>query len=324
MSAAVTQAIGTFVTKLGPRRPRNSGGFGASADRGLARGAIRPAWKVPESFHHQIWMLTTAPSTSYYTIIAFSNSVLLHVLHHLKSPLYHQSQQSSRDQALALKVGFFPDRSAFPRCKYGEERASAKQERGEQRGLVQGAMPTVFKHDDALDQDEARESLLSPDTTDGAADLNPGKVRPSPSPSRMSLRPVVSIPRRQSALYKAVEGESRSPRTPNRVRFDIEDESGEEEEGTYDTNGHAGNGHAPRPNGHIRRPSDDGSDGGDAEREESELRRGRVPLLTNVEAPAVTLASDWDEDFNAEDYLETARPKSGLRSAFLNMANSIM
>jgi sodium-coupled neutral amino acid transporter 11 len=49
-------------------------------------------------------------------------------------------------------------------------------------------------------------------------------------------------------------------------------------------------------------------------------RGQRVPLLTGIEAPSVTVASD----FNAEDLLESARPKSGMQSAFMNMANSIM
>jgi sodium-coupled neutral amino acid transporter 11 len=46
----------------------------------------------------------------------------------------------------------------------------------------------------------------------------------------------------------------------------------------------------------------------------------RLPLLTGIEAPSVTVA----EDFNPEDLLESARPRSGMRSAFMNMANSIM
>jgi sodium-coupled neutral amino acid transporter 11 len=50
-------------------------------------------------------------------------------------------------------------------------------------------------------------------------------------------------------------------------------------------------------------------------------RGARVPLLTGIEAPSVTLASD---EFNPEDLLESARPKSGMSSAFMNMANSIM
>jgi sodium-coupled neutral amino acid transporter 11 len=47
----------------------------------------------------------------------------------------------------------------------------------------------------------------------------------------------------------------------------------------------------------------------------------RLPLLTGIEAPSVTVA---EEAFDPEDYLESARPRSGMRSAFMNMANSIM
>jgi sodium-coupled neutral amino acid transporter 11 len=46
----------------------------------------------------------------------------------------------------------------------------------------------------------------------------------------------------------------------------------------------------------------------------------RLPLLTGIEAPSVTVA----EEFNPEEHLESARPRSGMRSAFMNMANSIM
>ena len=48
----------------------------------------------------------------------------------------------------------------------------------------------------------------------------------------------------------------------------------------------------------------------------------RAPLLTAVEAPSVTFANELD--FVPEDHLESARPKSGIRSAFVNMANSII
>jgi len=44
--------------------------------------------------------------------------------------------------------------------------------------------------------------------------------------------------------------------------------------------------------------------------------------LTDIQAPSVTVANDID--FNPNDLLESARPKSGLRSAFMNMANSII
>ena len=49
----------------------------------------------------------------------------------------------------------------------------------------------------------------------------------------------------------------------------------------------------------------------------------RVPLLTDMDAPSVALASG-DLDFSAHDLLNLTRPKSGMRSAFMNMANSIM
>ncbi|KAF4776935.1 transmembrane amino acid transporter [Colletotrichum scovillei] len=54
----------------------------------------------------------------------------------------------------------------------------------------------------------------------------------------------------------------------------------------------------------------------------------RLPLLTDIEAPSVVLAnSPWGED--ADDVhewaeQERARPKSGLKMAFMNMANSII
>lgn len=53
----------------------------------------------------------------------------------------------------------------------------------------------------------------------------------------------------------------------------------------------------------------------------------RIPLLTNIEAPSVTVANSWPGGADdAEDWAEQemARPKSGLKSAFMNMANSII
>ena len=61
---------------------------------------------------------------------------------------------------------------------------------------------------------------------------------------------------------------------------------------------------------------DDYLDGGDGRE-----RTQRLPLLTGIEAPSVTVA---EESFNPEYHLENARPRSGMRSAFMNMANSIM
>jgi sodium-coupled neutral amino acid transporter 11 len=55
-----------------------------------------------------------------------------------------------------------------------------------------------------------------------------------------------------------------------------------------------------------------------------------VPLLTDIEAPSVTVANTaWpagssDEEVHAWAEAERVRPKSGLRMAFMNMANSII
>lgn len=96
------------------------------------------------------------------------------------------------------------------------------------------------------------------------------------------------------------ESTPRTPRTPNRVRFDL----------PPDTSNTHGDDSPP--------PYSDAS------------RRPQVfhPLLTDIEAPSVTLAaSPWgneDEDVHSWAERERQRPKSGLRSAFMNMANSII
>ncbi|KAF7554406.1 hypothetical protein G7046_g6821 [Stylonectria norvegica] len=105
-----------------------------------------------------------------------------------------------------------------------------------------------------------------------------------------------------------------TPRTPNRVRFDLTPEI------VGESNGFTG----PRD---YTRPSTDGSD---VYIEEPLSPRGdhhRVPLLTDIEAPSVTVANTFgDGGDDAEDWAqrEMRRPKSGMRSAFMNMANSII
>lgn len=49
----------------------------------------------------------------------------------------------------------------------------------------------------------------------------------------------------------------------------------------------------------------------------------RVPLLTDLEAPSVRVANEWGGDME-EAEAEMNRPKSGMKSAFMNMANSII
>ena len=160
---------------------------------------------------------------------------------------------------------------------------------------------------DAHEDAEQSHSLLADDGN------NPN------SPPEAPRRPLRLDPplRRHSALHKPNNDGSRTPRTPNRVRFELEDEEDNgEEQGATAPNGHAyarGSRQWVESEDYFSPDSPDGLRSGTGQ---------RAPLLTGIEAPSVTIANELD--FNAEDYLETARPKSGMKSAFLNMANSIM
>jgi sodium-coupled neutral amino acid transporter 11 len=129
-------------------------------------------------------------------------------------------------------------------------------------------------------------------------------VHPAPN-----HRPQLAIPQRQSSF--AQPRTHGNPRTNNRVRFDVEDslhsasihDDDEEED---DRDSWLDDEDYMSSHGQGRQRSHTGQ---------------RAPLLTDIEAPSVTVA---ESDFNPEDLLESARPKSGMRSAFMNMANSIM
>ncbi len=141
---------------------------------------------------------------------------------------------------------------------------------------------------------EEAKGLLANDENEAEAESPPPPVPPKPyGPARI-----------QSALAYSANGTPRTPRTPNRVRFDLEERISSE----LGSNGHA---RSPSAENWFEEQNTDGGRYGQ-----------RRPLLTNIEAPSVTLAEDLD--FNAEDILESARPKSGLKSSFMNMANSII
>ncbi|KAK4944246.1 hypothetical protein LTR10_016359 [Elasticomyces elasticus] len=103
--------------------------------------------------------------------------------------------------------------------------------------------------------------------------------------------PRPNIQRQSSLSQHRPDG---TPRTTNRVRFDIGDGRNE---------------HQP-----------DGL--GDEEDYLDSPSSPNAPLLTEITPPADSpfLA----ESFQPEDHLPNARPKSGMRSAFMNMANSII
>jgi sodium-coupled neutral amino acid transporter 11 len=75
---------------------------------------------------------------------------------------------------------------------------------------------------------------------------------------------------------------------------------------------------------HMDDPMDDGHDDHGHHRDSH-----RRPLLTDMEAPSVAVANDWDDedadqDSGAAVEAQMRRPKSGLKAAFMNMANSII
>jgi len=111
--------------------------------------------------------------------------------------------------------------------------------------------------------------------------------------------------RQPSIAQPAAPGNPRTPRTLNRVRFDIEE--------TRD-----------RSNGHVSHSGDEPEEWLEDEDYLGGSRRSntgqRAPLLTDIDAPSVATALEIDVD----DLLEGARPKSGMSSAFMNMANSII
>ncbi|KPM45810.1 Vacuolar amino acid transporter 2 [Neonectria ditissima] len=113
------------------------------------------------------------------------------------------------------------------------------------------------------------------------------------------------------------DGRAPPPRTPNRVRFDLTPEI----VGVSNGDAGAGAGANGYPLQGHRRSMSDGSM--DVEEPASPGRRHRMPLLTGIEAPSVTMANSLgDAEERAEN--ELRRPKSGLKSAFMNMANSII
>lgn len=113
-------------------------------------------------------------------------------------------------------------------------------------------------------------------------------TRDSSTGSLNSVRP--SVQRQSSLSHHRAGG---TPRTTNRVRFDINEQ---------------GNGNA----------EEEWMD----EEEYLDSPSQNVPLLTEITPPAESPFRS--EAFQPEDYLPEARPKSGMRSAFMNMANSII
>ena len=157
------------------------------------------------------------------------------------------------------------------------------------------------RDEDAIPDSEETQNLLANSNTD-THDHDDLTIDASKSPTQ------TPAPLRQSSL--AQYRPDGTPRTPNRVRFDMDDSPTSER-------------HA---NGSLHPDWVDDEDflieeGIGRDRRQSDAQR--LPLLTDIEAPSVTVALEHTK-FHAEEHLENARPKSGVRSAFMNMTNSIM
>lgn len=147
---------------------------------------------------------------------------------------------------------------------------------------------------------EHREPLLS---SSNEIDDSSGALVLQPLPSR----------RHSSITRPQAEGLPRTPRTPNRVRFDIQERksSGSSNSSEHELRDEARHGvHEDYFTHHNS-----------AARESHPSQR--APLLTDIEAPSVAV-TNADLNSQLEDWLENPRPKSGMLSAFMNMANSIM
>ncbi|KAF3399961.1 Vacuolar amino acid transporter 2 [Penicillium rolfsii] len=137
---------------------------------------------------------------------------------------------------------------------------------------------------------------------------------PTSSPLLPANSPHSDTQRQSSILHSAPDGQRRTPRTTNRVHFDLEEDDEE--------NDHYSDGRARSPDSDAPWLDDEDYELGEPGRSRARNTGQTVPLLTNIEAPSVTLAIS--DDFFPEEHLENARPRSGMKMAFMNMANSII
>ncbi|KAL1612309.1 hypothetical protein SLS60_000533 [Paraconiothyrium brasiliense] len=160
----------------------------------------------------------------------------------------------------------------------------------------------LYEHHDDSDSDPGHDIQPFPARRPSPASVSRSRSRQSSASPAPGAEPNGRFgpPKRQSSF--AQHRPDGTPRTPNRVRF---------EEPQRSMNGDAQGGEW------VELDGDDYLEAGEQGRE----RTQRLPLLTGIEAPSVTVA---EEVFNPEDHLESARPRSNMRSAFMNMANSII
>ncbi|KAJ5610351.1 hypothetical protein N7510_007070 [Penicillium lagena] len=167
-------------------------------------------------------------------------------------------------------------------------------------------MPGDDTHEHALSAPQSPDALEAQSLLSDDVDASPPSVPPRHASNGL---------RQSSISQPTADGQRRTPRTMNHVRFDIDEESA-----TAGDDRHS-NGHAHSPDDELWLDDEDYELGGQGARGARHTGQ-TVPLLTDIEAPSVTLATS--DDFFPEDHLENARPRSGMKMAFMNMANSII
>lgn len=200
----------------------------------------------------------------------------------------------------------------------------------EQESLIRSASPPRISHPEPP----------SPPLRPPPRNFHPPPLIDDPPPPYKPRHPKPPSQRRQSSFAQPRQ----TPRTSNRVRFDVDEPRHQSLQiDPQGLNGHIRNISAESAGSHgshgshgsisfledddplYSRQTDEADE--DDERHMNGYANGhgqRLPLLTGVEAPSVTLASGEEWEGPPESLLESARPKSGVLSAFMNMANSIM
>lgn len=167
------------------------------------------------------------------------------------------------------------------------------------------------RQENAIDgsKEEGR-SLLSRGSTDhdDGVEEDSSIISYHPPPLASLAKKLPPPLKRQSSLSNPTSaGQPRTPRTPNRVRFDLDDLPSTPERSQ--ANGHP-------PDSPLWIDEDDYLHGNEGD------TRQQASLLTGITPPSDS--PFLSNSFQPEDHLPNARPTSNVRSAFMNMANSII
>lgn len=183
------------------------------------------------------------------------------------------------------------------------------------------------------DDDGGDEDLITTHTEEGGAGTGTEQTAapaPAPAPSpgaNGQIKPAVRAASTSPGPRGASTTQEHTPRTPQRVRFDPTPTifAGLTPNGTatsFDTSRPSGEGYGDEERDSL---DDLDFDLDDDDGDGDGSRQHRRPLLTGIEAPSVALAnSGFGDDPASRAEEERSRPKSGLRAAFMNMANSII